>query len=369
MLIIAYATGVSFERFRALAAALLVIALGLAAVCSYQAQSELECIKLVVDETGATGDKSEGEPIGINCAGAHECYAKTDDYSSEYVCEKWGLFDTFSIGSGRVRWRGLLADPNELALALGTAMSFAFAIHASMKKLARHLILYPPAALVFYCVVKTESRGGVLVVLAVIGLYFIRRYGLRGIVLGLACGAPLLMLGGREGEEAEASALERLGALYEGIDFFRSTPVVGLGYAQFSENYFITAHNSYLLAAAELGFPGFLLWSILIYLAVKIPFKVSLLSPTETDPRLIPYAVALVASYAGMYVGIFFLSFCYHAVLYVFFGMSGGMYLLARKANPAFEVKLSGKEVGILAGLDAALLAALFVYTRIKGAP
>ena len=368
-LLITYGIGSRFERFRVMGVLLLAIAIFLASVCIHQSVQPLECIVLDKDENGLTGDRSEGTPIGINCDGARDCAKATEDYRSDYLCEKPGLFKTFSIGQGRVRWRGLLADPNDLSLAIGTALTFAFAIHASTKNALRHLLVAGSMALVVYCVIQTSSRGGVLIVLTVFATYFVRRFGPKGLIVAVVMASPLLLLGGREGEEAEASALERTGALYEGIDFFRHSPLFGLGYGQFTENYFITAHNSYLLSAAELGFPGFLLWITLAYLAIKIPFKVATIPPHATDPRLIPYAFALLTSLAGMYVGILFLSFCYNNILWVYFGLSGALYLVAKKSTPDFEVKVSGKELAYLAAGGALLLAAIFVYTRIKGAP
>ena len=368
MLVVMYSVG-SFKGFRAMALLLLGIAIFLACVGVKQAMSPLECILLEKDENGQVSpDMSVGEPIGIDCESHRECVLKTKDYENDYLCEKPGPFKTFSISSGRVRWRGTMADPNELSLAIGVALPFVFALHASMKRFWRHLLFVAALGIVSYCVIETESRGGVLVVLAVIGTYFVRRYGAKGLVVGLIFAAPLLLLGGRSGEEAESSALERLGALYEGIDFFRSSPLFGLGCGQFVENYFITAHNSYLLAAAELGYPGLLIWSALVYVSVKIPFTVAT-TPYGLDPRFRPYAFALMTAFAGMLVGIFFLSFTYHAILFIYFGMSGGLYLAAKKELPTFTVKISPMEIGGLAGFDATLLFVLYVYTRIKGAP
>ncbi len=366
MLVVMYA-GRSFERFRALAMMLLAIAVALAVICTHQAQGEFQCILLEKEADGvAAHDQSKGESDGRTCESWHECLkgASSDD---EYACEKPGWFDTFTVAQGRVRWRGTFADPNELSMAVGAAMSFAFALHASMKRKIRHVLLAGVVALASYCVVLTGSRGGVLVLLAVFGTYFVRRYGAKGVVAGVLAGAPLLLLGGRSGEDAEASSLERIGALYEGVDFFKSSPIFGLGQGQFVENYFITAHNSYLLSAAELGFPGMVLWTSLVYVSIKIPLVIATRPPADLDARLVPYALALVVSFAGILVGIFFLSFCYHNMLFIYFGLAGALYGAAKTSSPSFDVKVSGKEIAAIAALDATLLAVLFVYTRIKG--
>jgi hypothetical protein len=111
------------------------------------------------------------------------------------------------------------------------------------------------------------------------------------------------------------------------------------------------------------------LWSLLVYVSIKVPFLISSDPPPDLDPRFKPYAFALATSFAGILVGIFFLSFCYHAMLFIYFGLSGALYLAAKRSSPTFDVKIRPIEAGAVAGLDALLLAALFVYTRIMGAP
>jgi O-antigen ligase len=366
MLVVMYA-GRTFTSFRGLAVLLVAIAMGLSAICIHQGRGEFECILLDLDEDGNVAhDESQGEPDGRTCEDHKQC-EKDGVPGREYACEKPGLFKTFTVGHGRVRWRGTFADPNELSLAVGAAMSFCFALHASMRQRWRHLLLGGVLATVMYCVVLTGSRGGVLVLLAILGVYFVRKYGAKGLVLGGFAGLPLLLAGGRSGEDAEASSLERLGALYDGVDFFRQSPIFGLGQGQFVENYFITAHNSYLLSAAELGFPGMLIWTSLVYVSIKIPWSVAFRPTWGMDPRLPAYGLALLTSFCGILIGIFFLSFCYHAMLFVYFGMAGALFGVAKQSSPYFDVKVSPKELGLLAAFDAVLMAVLFVYTRIKG--
>jgi O-antigen ligase len=369
MLLVMYSLA-TFERLRAMMVLLLAIAIFLSSAGAQQATTPFECILLEKDENGLTStDLSIGEPIGLACENHRDCVNQTKNYRDDFLCERPGPFNTFTIGEGRVRWRGIMADPNELSLGIGAAVSFAFALHAVWRRKWRHLFLLATVGLATYCVILTGSRGGVLVILAIFAAYFVRQFGAKGLVLAMLFGAPAILLGGRTGEEAESSSLERLGALYEGVDFVRASPIFGLGCGQFTENYFITAHNSYLLAAAELGFPGLFLWSLLVYVSVKIPLAVSTNPPPDLDPRFKPYAFALATSFAGILVGILFLSFCYHAMLFIYFGLSGGLYLAAKRSSPTFDVKLRPIEAGAVAAVDVVLLTGLFVYTRIMGAP
>jgi hypothetical protein len=366
MVIVMYA-GRSFASFRGLAILLVLISVALSAICIHQGQGEFQCILLEEEEGGgAAHDQSKGEPDGRTCEDSHQC-EKDGLEDREYACEKPGLFKAFTIAHGRVRWRGTFADPNELALAVGAAMSFCFAFHASMRSKWRHVLLLMMLSMVLYCVMLTGSRGGVLVLLAIFGVYFIRRYGAKGLILGGLAGLPLLLAGGRSGEDAEASSLERLGALYEGVDFVKQNPFLGLGYGQFVENYFITAHNSYLLSAAELGFPGMVIWTSLVYVSIKIPFMIAFRPTWDMDRRLPAYGLSLLTSFCGIVIGIFFLSFCYHAMLFIYLGLAGALYGVAKQSSPSFDVKVSQKEIGLIATVDAVLIVILFVYTRIKG--
>ena len=366
MFVVMYA-GRTFTSFRGLAVLLVGISIGLSAISIHQGQGEFQCILLEEEEGGGVAhDQAIGEPDGRSCEDSHQC-DKDGLPGREYVCEKAGLFKTFTVAHGRVRWRGTFADPNELAMAVGAAMSFMFAFHASMRRAWRHLFLVAVLGTVLYCVMLTGSRGGVLVLLAILGVYFVRRYGAKGLIAGGFAGLPLLLAGGRSGEDAEASSLERLGALYDGVDFFKANPILGLGQGQFVENYFITAHNSYLLSAAELGFPGMVIWTALVYISVKIPWTIAFRPTWEMDRRLPAYGLALLTSFCGILIGVFFLSFCYHAMLFIYFGMAGALYGVAKQSSPSFNVTVKPKELAFLAAFDAMLIVLLFVYTRIKG--
>jgi O-antigen ligase len=217
-----------------------------------------------------------------------------------------------------------------------------------------------------WCIVLTGSRGGQLVVIAVVGAALVRRHGLRGVAFGALVALPVVAFGGRAGEEADSSSLERIDLLYEGMDMIRAHPLLGVGVDQFVDHApgQMTAHNSYVLAAAELGLPGCLLWTMLVYTSIKIPWIIATRAPPSLDPRLAPMATALLVAFAGLLVGVFFLSFCYKAVLFLYFGLSGALFAAARAGCPGFEVRVSAVEVARVATVDAALLASVFAYSH-----
>lgn len=288
---------------------------------------------------------------------------------ADYLCEKPGMLNTHSIGRGRVRYRGILEDPNELSLAGCVAIPFAFAFFERKKSTMRTLLLLGTIGIVGLCTVFSQSRGGQVVFLTATGVYFIRRFGWRGILIGAALAAPMLLFGGRSGEEADSSAEERTMCLYVGMQMFRQSPLIGVGQGQFVEHHILTAHNSYVLTAAELGLPGMTLWVLLLYVSMKIPVS-ALRQAAAGDIELAPVArawgVALAASLTGMFVGIFFLSFAYHDVLWIALGLTGAYQASVRVHEPRFDVSLNWREIAAVAAFCTVLVVLITVYAGYK---
>jgi O-antigen ligase len=180
-----------------------------------------------------------------------------------------------------------------------------------------------------------------------------------------------LLLGGRSGEEATSSTNERLDCWAEALSIWRSHPLLGVGLGQFGEYNYMTAHNSYLLALSELGLPGMVLFSIVVWVSAKIPFSVfRLVAPGSNAtleagaPLARPWAMAMLAAFAGLGVGIFFLSFTYHYVLWIYIGLAGALYSAVRAHHPSFRVKFGPRDLAAICALDAAIVVFVFFYTR-----
>lgn len=360
----------SFRALHLVAAAVLSMVLLVCSVGAHQGFADMGCV--VIDES--VPGSSAGKPDGRPCVNARSCYTLSAEPGAEYQCEHIGLLGTTSIGHGRVRYRGVLQDPNELALAgaVGLPLAFAFG-QADRRSLRRRLLGVLSFGLVLLCAVLTGSRGGQLVFLAVLGAYFIHRAGLAGLLLGGVLALPLLLLGGRGGEDASSSTLERMDCWSEAISMWRSHPFLGVGLGQFTEHHYMTAHNSYLLALGELGFPGMMLFGAILYLSAKIPLAALGHVRRATEPDIVSgapltraWAVALLAAFIGMAVGIFFLSFTYHYVLWIYLGLSGALYSAIRRHDASFRVRLSGVDLALIAIANVAIIVSVFFYTRWK---
>jgi hypothetical protein len=364
MLFLIVAQGVqSFRVLRVVALSILAISLFLGLVAAIQATRPFMCIPLMPD----VPDFRPSSPDGRFCETTAECHIDAEP-GQTYMCERPGPLMTASVGHGRVRYRGILEDPNELALSLVITLPFAMIMFAQRRSVLNLLLLIVAFAIVFPVVVLTGSRTGQLAFVAVVAVYVMQRVSWKGILAAAVLAAPALLLGGRSGEEAEGSTTDRLEAWSAGIDMVRSSPLWGIGKGQFSEQYVITAHNSFVLAAAELGLIGMALWVGVLYTGLKI----TLLAirryrgrPDASVPHA--WARALFASLIGITVGTSFLSLGYHPVVWTFLALPGAYYLAARRHDPEFRVVFGIRDLLVVATFAILYLAGTKVYLLARG--
>lgn len=364
MVLIGYAM-VSLERLRAMLVALAAALAIVAGVAVHQGMQPRQCIELV---TVPGEEEEEQNPDGRDCEGAHQC-EMSGKPGMDYLCERVGLVGTIST-AGRVRYRGQLGDPNEMSVFIGAGLPLIVLLPSGRRRGAQWVLLGAIIAISLWAVILSQSRTGQIVIglIALVGL--VRRHGLKGAIFAAAAVLPVLMLGGRGGAEADSSSIERASILYEGIDLVRAHPFVGVGVGQFMEEISIpmTAHNSYLLAAAELGPLGLFIWSGMLFSSFKVAHTVAKSPPPGIDPQLQRFADALTISLAAIFVGIFTLSFCYKQLLFVWLGMAGGLYGAVRQKHPSFSVRTTSRDLLGLAGFSVTILIVIFVISRLKAA-
>lgn len=359
----------SFRGLSILAGTLLALALALAAVGIHQGMSPRGCAML---DLSHRGDLSIGIPDGRSCENPLDCRGPGAEPGALYICERIGLLGTTSIGEGRIRYRGLLQDPNELALATSIALSFAFLFAARRRTRARRVLLVVATVMVAICVVMTKSRGGQLAFIAVVGISLARRIGRKRLMRLAIAAAPvvilMLILGGRSGAEADESTELRLLAWREGLRMVAQHPLLGVGQDHFTLYHGYTAHNSYVLSAAELGLPGFVIWSVMLYLAIKIPLTgVRRYSGVVGAEVARDWGVAILAAMTGMLIGIFFLSMSYHALLWIYLALASAYHGACCAHDPRWRLRFGLRDLGLVIALDVAILTGTWIFVRLKG--
>jgi len=161
----------------------------------------------------------------------------------------------------RLKGQGLLDDPNDFAqiLLICAMLSTLFWSDSKLLNLIRVVV---PLCILFYGVFQTHSRGALVAIAAAIASSLRKKLKLWGSVLVamLVVGGLLAVnfTGGRE--VSVEGGMDRLDIWSDGLGLLKQTYFMGVTYGQFSEQIGITAHNSVLLVAAELGLLGLILF-------------------------------------------------------------------------------------------------------------
>jgi len=182
---------------------------------------------------------------------------------------------------GRITYSGMFNDPNDLGLLIVLSISLTmFQLRARRGKLIR-LVMLSAIFWLLYGVYLTDSRGTMLAVMAVMGLELWRKFGKTVVIVAGLMAVPLLFAFTRLSElnAEEASAGNRVDAWYEGVQMLIDNPVFGVGWNMFGDVHYMTAHNSIVLAMAELGLFGFLWWFLLVFVTGAMIIRLVNLGP------------------------------------------------------------------------------------------
>jgi hypothetical protein len=354
-----------FRTFQFVAGVLALTCVFIAAICFHQGLSHTECVGGQAVEGGV-----DGKPDGRLCETHDQCSNTPEaEPGLSYSCEKVGLFDTYTI-EGRVRYMGELHDPNEVGLLMcagGVGLLIGFAIRK--KKGKSQLLIGLGVALIISTIFMTQSRGALVAAMLVPGVYLIRRWGLRALVPALLVAVPVLALGGRSGASADESTMNRYESWSAGIDMFRHSPFYGVGARQYSEHHWLAAHNSYVLTMAELGLPGMFLFITIIYLCFRTLYVgLKELSTVPGTAAAQAWGMALLAGMGGIAFQINTLSFAYHSVLWLFFGLVGAWYSAVKFHRPQLDIRMRLGDIVITAGITVIYaLVALPLWLKYKG--
>lgn len=274
---------------------------------------------------------------------------------------------------------GIFQDPNDTCVLICTVMLLAIGRLMDRRSGPLRFFVWLPCLAVFgFGFILTGSRGGLLALLAGLGLMIRLRLGWqRAITLGIL-GLPLalLLLGGRQTDISSNTETGKLRVFLwsDGLVMFRSNPITGVGWQHYAEGAGQVAHNTYLHVLAETGILGgsafvgatFLaLWG-LYRLARPVPgpnHQQSQIAITDPDvSQLYPYLSGAVMSHA---VGMLSLSLQDVPTTYTMLGMASAFQMMAttRPALPPmrFDALMPLKFVG----LSLLYLAAVFVFVRL----
>ncbi len=299
---------------------------------------------------------------------------------------------------GRMRYIGIFNDPNDVGLLLVCSLPMAFYLFFHYRSTLLKILLALLIGTILYGIVLTNSRGTTLATAVLAALYLWRHHGVvKTMIFGAAIIPVILSMSSRIDtiSASEESAHGRIEAWYEGFQMLKSSPLFGVGFDRFTEHHFLTAHNSFVLALAELGIIGYILWfSFLLsclmmirYLRTPPPPRqneledlVSLYSDDEEEgdkeiakEEAIPkvskeestIANVLYFSFIGFATSAFFLSRTYVVVLFVLCAMAVGHYLGARQRHPELPAQGFFAHFGQYAMISVISIVLLYLVTKV----
>lgn len=265
----------------------------------------------------------------------------------------------------RIQYVGIFNDPNDLGMVFIMCLPMAMLLAGRGGLFGlRRLFWWTVAAVLVYGVYLTDSRGTLLALVVMLGVYAWRRYGMMAAGgLGAAALVALMALPSRlqELEVSEDSAAGRVDAWYEGLQMFFADPVFGIGAGGYSDLDQLTAHNSFVLVLTETGFIGFTLWLAFIGYGIRMLLAVLNRPADITLTGWIPddmgdgevadlqrawtfdrkLGLTLFLSVCGFFACAFFLSRGYVVILYLQAALIVAYYTMMRSRYPALpEFKL-----------------------------
>jgi O-antigen ligase len=248
--------------------------------------------------------------------------------------------DALVLSDGEVRGlaTGIFGDPNDLALAMAMAIPLALGAVLGKARAWTRLWSFVTIPVLIWTIFVTNSRGGVLALAAALFVFFGRKLGRIGMIVGTVAVVALMLFGPSRMSQMSAdeeSAQGRVEAWQAGLEMLQSSPVWGVGKDQFLEHHFRTAHNSLVLCLAELGFVGTVCWIGLFYFTFQdgqkvvthqrlmgVPQGSGDKPPAGGSARASSQSMLLQTSLTAFLVGGFFLSRTYTPPLYVYLGLT-----------------------------------------------
>jgi O-antigen ligase len=257
----------------------------------------------------------------------------------------------------RLRGLGLINDPNDFGQLAVCVVPLMF-IFWRPKKIVRNLgCVIIPACVLIFGIFLTHSRGALLALMAMAVVAARRRIGtLPAMLVAGALFASAMALHFTGGREISASAgADRTVLWGEGLQILKAHPLFGVGLdnmPDYTEEH-LTAHNSLIVCAVELGLFGLYFWSMFLFSTVRdalvaaSPAKVSEGQPIISEERPFPQASRkieevdkaqvnnqaryLILSLTGFLVAGWFLSRAFVATLYLLGGMVEVVYEIASR--------------------------------------
>jgi hypothetical protein len=265
---------------------------------------------------------------------------------------------------------GSYGDPNDICELIVPSMILSL---KGLTERPRHWgrILWLGPFLVFGNALQlTQSRGGLLGLLAGLGVLFWSRFGWKksALIATVVMPAMLMVFGGRQASFSVSTGTgqARLQQWDAGFEMMKSSPLLGTGTGILEQVTGHAAHNSFMQMYTELGFLGGTLFFGMFYHAIRVTARLGSSGTTISDPeirKLRPFILAVLVSYA---ISEFGLTHPHATQTYAILGLATTCLHLAHPHPPLIDARLSGRMLYRICACSALFLGALYLYVRLS---
>lgn len=290
----------------------------------------------------------------------------------------------------RLRGQNFLNDPNDFAQLLVCVIPLTFFLWRPKRRVRNLVIVILPVLVMLYGAFLTHSRGSVVALMAVCAVAVRRRIGtIPALIAAGALFAAASVTNFAGGREISANAgAGRLGLWGEGLAMVKSHPLFGVGFGRMQEFTDLTAHNSVVVCATELGLIGLYFWALFVFssgksaLTIASPDQLSegqLTVPVENEfpsiqgrkseeidkAEIVRLGRLVVLSLTGFLVSGWFLSRAYAMTLFLIGGMAETLFEMALKRNMITIRPQYGRILVQTVGFTFALLIGVYLILRV----
>jgi O-antigen ligase len=192
-----------------------------------------------------------------------------EDFHSIYL---EGMRNSDRVWFARLRGLTFLNDPNDLAQFIAGLIPCMFIFWAKGKVIRNFVLVILPVSVLFFGMFMTHSRGGMIAMMVMAAVAGRKKLGLAWSLLGgglLFVGLSVAGFAGGGRDISMESGADRMDAWAAGLQMIRSHPLFGVGFGRFTDRHSLTAHNTVVLCAAELGMFGLFSWMLLMVPTVR----------------------------------------------------------------------------------------------------
>ena len=234
----------------------------------------------------------------------------------------------------RISYLGIFHDPNDLGMLLVITIPMLIYFRLLFTSLVSRMMVYGAITINLYGLYLTNSRGSILALFAMMGVYIKEKYGIyKFVVLVIILSPFAYVLPSRMSTVSveESSAAGRVEAWYQGLQMFFAFPFTGIGAGRFIEFHHLTAHNSFILVIAELGMFGYFFWFMMMAYTFSLISHARKTYAHNSNKNLVLALNMFYFSYIGLFVTMFFLSRSYSIILYIYLFLTISFYKILLK--------------------------------------